>query len=444
MGSPMSQRRSPVVWRWRVPARQGTRTPAARQTAEGEQLFDAAFPDARGEDGGLDEEVSFDPQWQSADVPEGAADALVTEELSRLDPAEFAEDAVPSDTERLILLYLQEAGAVPLLSAADEVRLGEQMHTAKARLREALQAALPSDGTPPEVTPEAWLGARLRQLQCWISRLDQGHVSDVETASGLQPAELRHLWATLHPWHESLQAAKAAMVTANLRLVVAIAKRFLNRGLPWLDLIQEGNLGLMRAVEKFDPQRGFRLSTYAAWWIRQAIGRALAEQTRTVRIPSHVSEGLGQLNRTAQWLRQELAREPTALELAEVLHLPVARVHAMQARATPILSLDMRVADRQGQLSNLLAEHPHNNPLDTAAETELREHVRRGLQALTPREAFVVRSRFGLDAGEGQTLEEVGRALHLSRERVRQIEAHALQKLRRTVRHRQLYRVLER
>jgi RNA polymerase sigma factor (sigma-70 family) len=440
----MSQRRSAVVWRWRAPARGRKKTPAARRTGKGHQLSDAPFIDEHGVGGELDEEVSFDPQWQRADVPESAAEAPVTEELSRLDPAEVAEDAVTPDTERLILLYLQEAGAVPLLTAADEVRLAEQLHTAKARLREALQAALLSAGTPPEVTPEAWLGERLRQLQGWISRLDQGHVADVETDSGLQPADLRQLWARLQPWHESLEAAKTAMVTANLRLVVAIAKRFVNRGLPLLDLIQEGNLGLMRAVEKFDPQRGFRLSTYAGWWIRQAIGRALDGQTRTVRIPSHVSERLGQLNRTAQRLRQELAREPTVPELAEVLHLSVAQVHAMQARAAPILSLDMTVVDRQGQLGNLLAERPLRDLSDTAVETELREHVRRGLQALTPREAYIVRSRFGLDTDRGQTLEEVGRALRLSRERVRQIEASGLEKLRRVMCQRQRYRVLER
>jgi RNA polymerase sigma factor (sigma-70 family) len=440
----MSQRRSVVVWRWRAPARGRKKTPPARQTEEGQQLSDAPFLGENGVGGELDEEVSFDPQWQGADVPESAAKALVTEEISRLDPAEVAEDAVSPDSERLILLYLQEAGAVPLLTAADEVRLAEQLQTAKARLREALQAALPSAGTPPEVTPEAWLEARLRQLQCWISRLDQGHVADVETDSGLQPADLRHLWATLQPWHESLEAAKAAMVTANLRLVVAIAKGFVNRGLPLLDLIQEGNLGLMRAVEKFDPRRGFRLSTYAGWWIRQAIGRALAEQTRTVRIPSHVSERLGQLNRTAQRLRQQLGREPSVPELAEVLHLSVAQVHAMQARTAPILSLDTPVADRQGQLGNLLAERPLHDLSDTAVEAELREHVRRGLQALTPREAYIVRSRFGLDTNRGQTLEEVGRALRLSLERVRQIEAHGLEKLRRVICQHQLYRALER
>jgi RNA polymerase sigma factor (sigma-70 family) len=438
----MSQRRSQALLR-RAAARRSSKTVAARQAEGPPQLSDVPFLDEDGVDVGLGEEVGLDPPWQSADVPEKVMEVLVTEAPSRLEPTAVVDDEGTPGTERLILLYLQEAGTVPLLTAADEVRLAEQLQTAKAHLLEALQAAPAAARIPPELTPEAWLAERLCQLQSWIARLDQGHAAAVEADSGLPPTAVRHLWATLQPWQERLEAAKAAMVTANLRLVVTIAKRYVNRGLPLLDLIQEGNLGLMRAVEKFDPRRGFRLSTYASWWIRQAIGRALAVQTRTVRLPVHVSERLGQLNRTAKRLRQELEREPTAQELAETLYLSVAQVRAIQTRTTPEVSLDTPITDGQSQLRDVIAERTFPNPLDTAIETELSDHVMSCMQALPPREAYIVRARFGLDTGEGQTLEEIGQALQLSRERVRQLEAHALEKLRRASCLRRLHSVPE-
>jgi RNA polymerase sigma factor (sigma-70 family) len=409
----MSQRRLQAVRR-QAKARRTISMVAARPAGGLLYLSDAPFLDADGVDAGIGEEVGIDPPWQSADASEKVMEALVTEEPGRPEPTAVVDDAGTPGTERLILLYLQEAGTVPLLTAADEVRLAEQLQSAKAHLLEALQAVLPTATIPPELTPEAWLAEQLRQLQRWIARLDQGQAAAVEADSGLPQAAVRHLWATLQPWQERLEAAKTAMVTANLRLVVAIAKRYLNRGLLFLDLIQEGNLGLIRAVEKFDPRRGCRLSTYAIWWIRQAIGRALAEQGRTVRLPVHVSERLGQLNRTAQ-----------------------------QLRTVPILSLDTPIADSQVHLGNQIAERTVHDPLDTAAETELSDHVRSCIQALTPREAFVVQARFGLDTGEGQTLEEIGQALQLSRERVRQIEAHAMEKLRHLSCHRRLRSVLE-
>jgi RNA polymerase nonessential primary-like sigma factor len=173
---------------------------------------------------------------------------LVTEEPSRREPTAGVDDAGTSGTERLIRLYLQEAGTVPLLTAADEVRLAEQLQSAKAHLLEALHAALPTAAIPPELTPDSWLAEQLRQLQRWVARLDPGQAAAVEADSGLPPAAVRHLWATLLPWQEQLEVAKTAMVTANLRLVVAIAKRFVNRGLPLLDLIQEGNLYKVQVV----------------------------------------------------------------------------------------------------------------------------------------------------------------------------------------------------
>jgi RNA polymerase sigma factor (sigma-70 family) len=439
----MSQRRSQAVRRQRAAARRSIKTVAARQAGGLQQLPDEPVPDEDVVEASLGEEVALEPQWQSTDLPEKAVEALVTEESSLLDPTKAKDDEGTPGTETLILLYLQEAGAVPLLTAADEVRLAEQLQTAKACLLEAIQAAPPAAAIPPELKDEGWLAEQLRQVQSWVARLDQGQAAAVEADSGLPPAAVRHLWATLQPWQERLEAAKAAMVTANLRLVVAIAKRYINRGLALLDLIQEGNLGLMHAVERFDPRRGFRLSTYANWWVRQAIGRALAEQTRTVRLPVHVSERMGQLKRAVQQLRQELEREPTTQELAEALHLSVGQVGVMQARTTPVMSLDTLFPNGQGNLGNVIADRAVRNPLDTAIETELSDYVMSCVQVLTPREGYIVRARFGLDTGAARSLEDIGQALQLSRERVRQIEARALEKLRHASRHRRLHSFLE-
>jgi RNA polymerase sigma factor (sigma-70 family) len=438
----MSQRRSRAVRR-RVTARRNLKTVATRPAWAWQQLPDEASLDEDGMDASLGEEVGRDLTWQRAEVSETAVEALVTEEPSRRAPTAGVEDADTPATDRLLLRYLQEAGTVPLLTAAAEVHLAEQLQSAKAHLLETFRAARPSAAIPPELMLEAWVAEQLRQLQRWVARLDQGQAAAVEADSGLPPAAVRHLWARLQPWQERLEAAKTDMVTANLRLVVAIAKHFVNRGLPLLDLIQEGNLGLMRAVEKFDPRRGCRFSTYASWWIRQAIGRAIMEQTRLVRLPVHVSERLGQLNRTAQRLRQALAREPTARELAETLHLSVAQVRAIQTCTTPEVSLDTPIADGQSQLRDVIAERTCRNPLDTAIETERSDQVKSSLQGLTPREAYIVRARFGLDTGTGRTLEEIGDALQLSRERVRQLETHALEKLRRAASPRRVRSVLD-
>ena len=337
------------------------------------------------------------------------------------------ERAAPaSDLDAPVLRYLQEAGRVPLLSAADEVRLGEQIRTAYAQLGAVLRAQRPAESAADERGP----AERLRQLRRWVARLARGPAPAVERESGLRAGQLRELWAALQPWHEALEAAQAALITANLRLVVSLAKRARHRGLPFLDLIQEGNLGLMRAVETFDPQRGCRFSTYASWWIRQAIARAMADQGSTVRTPVHVSEQMGRLTRTAHRLEQSLERAPTAEELAHALARSVAQVHTMQAQQTPVLSLDAPLADGKSPLGDVMPDETTPLPSEAACLAERTAQIAQCLQALTPREQAIVRARFGLDDGQEHTLEALGQGLQLSRERVRQIEAQALAKLR--------------
>jgi RNA polymerase primary sigma factor len=336
-----------------------------------------------------------------------------------------------------ILLYFEEIGAIRLLTAADEVRLAQQMEVARARLLEILRTQLPTLPSQPvgddtaSVSLEAWIADGLQQVQAWMAHLERGQEAAVARASGLPATHLRQVWAQLQTWQAALDDAKAAMMQANLRLVVNIAKRYLNRGLPLLDLVQEGNLGLMRAVEKFDHRRGFRFSTYASWWIHQAVARALMTQAHTVRVPVHVHERLSQLTRASQALSQDLEHEATADELATALHCSVEQIHTVEASRHPAVSLEAPVGEGQGPLGELLADHTVRSPFEAALEAERDATVAHYLHALNPREAMILRARFGFDDGQGQTLEEIGHVLQLSRERVRQIEARALEKLRR-------------
>jgi RNA polymerase primary sigma factor len=299
--------------------------------------------------------------------------------------------------------YLKEIGKVPLLSGDEEVKLAK-------RIESGVAAATRLDGL------EGAAGADEAAIQVVVvdRRRDERALADGE-------------------------AAKVTLTEANLRLVVSIAKRYRNRNLAFLDLIQEGNVGLMRAVEKFDYTKGFKFSTYATWWIRQAITRAIADQARTIRIPVHMVETINKVVRVQRQLLQELGREPTVDEVADRTEMTVPRVREILRLNQDTVSLEQPMGDEDGfSLSDVIEDSDAEVPADAAARVMLNEAVKEALSQLSEREQKVVRLRFGLDDGHMRTLEEVGKEFGVTRERIRQIEAKTLAKLRHPIRSQRL------
>lgn len=308
-----------------------------------------------------------------------------------------------------VRMYLKEIGKVPLLSADEEIELAQNME----------------DGA-----------VAIEKINVLKGRLDG--------ASEEKKAEIKEEIKTLQRDVDKGADAKKRLAEANLRLVVSIAKRYVGRGMLFLDLIQEGNLGLIKAVEKFDYKKGYKFSTYATWWIRQAITRAIADQARTIRIPVHMVETINKLIRVSRQLLQELGREPSPEEIAKEMNMPVERVREILKISQEPVSLETPIGEEEdSHLGDFIKDDNVPVPADAAAFTLLKEQLEEVLGTLTEREQKVLTLRFGLEDGRARTLEEVGKEFNVTRERIRQIEAKALRKLRHPSRSRKLKDYLE-
>ncbi len=399
---------------------------------------------------------------------------LFLEEEEELEEEEHVED--------LVQAYFNSMGDIPILTKDEEVELAKKLQEGKSIIRETiidlplykkilnkLNSEEEAENLTEDEKAEEALTRTIIKLENFINEIEkiENKIKDygslkalkkkindlkksgenyknlenlykeissefkkIENEIGLKIDDLKNIWNKIYKAKCLVEETKNELITRNLRLVVNIAKNYVGRGLPLLDLIEEGNIGLMKAVDKFKYEKGFKFSTYATWWIRQAITRALIDQTKTIRVPVHMMEFYNRVTKASRELTQQLGREPSNEEIAEKLGVPVRKVEEVFRAIQDPIGLQTPIGDEDTELEDFIGDKSSPSPISEAERIELSEHIQRVLKTLTPKEEKVIKMRFGIGEDRDHTLEEVGRYLSITRERVRQIETKALRKLK--------------
>jgi len=405
-----------------------------------------------------DDEDEEDEDGDSADAGDSGPDPVMAAELfARLKALHEEMEAALAEGERTrIATVREELGKLfltfkftPKVIDTMVETLRKAVEGIRSHEREIMRAAVKKAEMPRKTfletfpgreTDPGWLEEQINSGAPYAAKLAaladeiraiQSHMAQLERSTGLTITEIKEINRKMSIGEAKARRAKKEMVEANLRLVISIAKKYTNRGLQFLDLIQEGNIGLMKAVDKFEYRRGYKFSTYATWWIRQAITRSIADQARTIRIPVHMIETINKLNRVSRQMLQEMGREATPEELARRMEMPEDKVRKVLKIAKEPISMETPIGDDEdSHLGDFIEDTNVMSPIESATREGLKEAVREVLSGLTPREAKVLRMRFGIDMNTDHTLEEVGKQFDVTRERIRQIEAKALRKLR--------------